>query len=358
MKSRIIIVGAGIAGLSLGVELQNYNVTIFEASPAVGGLCGSWQDSEGHWHDYGPHIYRGDFDWFRGYVPECRELPRIDKVKLCDAQTVDYPVQTSCKDDIAPNPEIEVRDYGSYCRRHYGDKLSYAFFFPYNEKFYGKHITNISKFVAGRTPAIGQAEEHYLYPTSGRFDELPRAMAEGLGRRVHCSCRVSGIDMDRKLVLVNDNLVAYDTLVWCADLDCLMRLANHKEASFQPQALNLTTAKHSIQRQETVAIYSAVVRDPYHRLSYECTLKCDTTAQFAQYESSRAAPKPDHIVSSFWMPNAYTLPTVTWVQRQPQVVADFAEQGIVLHGRAATGIHKNIQTIVKESKEMAAKMSS
>lgn len=350
---KIIIVGAGIAGLTLGVELQkyNFNFTIFEKNSVPGGLCGSWQDIDGYWHDYGPHVFHdGKYtDWFKQYVPEYQLLPRIDKIMLASEKMVDYPIQTSCKDDIRPNPNIDIDNYGSYCRHHYGDKLSFEFFFPYNTKFYGTHITNISELVAGRTPSIGQPKGQYLYPASGRFAELPEAIATKINN-IQYSSSIDGIDLKHQLVLVNGKIYQYDILIWCADLCNLMYLSNYSSNDLQMLGLYLTTVKTD-DKQDILALYSAT-KDIYHRMSYESTLKGDDS-NFIQYESNRRELSDDNIISSFLIPNAYAVPTITWMLKQSKVMDYFSQHNIILHGRAATGIHKNIYTIIDESMELS-----
>jgi len=58
---RVVIVGAGLAGLAAAVELVDagHQVEIFEARPFVGGKVGSWVDAEGNHIEMGLHVFFG-----------------------------------------------------------------------------------------------------------------------------------------------------------------------------------------------------------------------------------------------------------------------------------------------------------
>ena len=60
-KNKIIILGAGPAGLISGwfLSKKNYNVEIYEMKKSSGGMCRSWKWN-GHIIDTGPHIFHSD----------------------------------------------------------------------------------------------------------------------------------------------------------------------------------------------------------------------------------------------------------------------------------------------------------
>eukprot|EP00892_Ulva_mutabilis_P006610 jgi/Ulvmu1/4320/UM002_0043.1 len=67
-KLRVVIIGAGLAGLSTAVELldQGYEVEIFDQRPHVGGKVASWQDKDGNHIEMGLHVFFGCyFNLFR-----------------------------------------------------------------------------------------------------------------------------------------------------------------------------------------------------------------------------------------------------------------------------------------------------
>jgi zeta-carotene desaturase len=60
---RIVIVGAGLAGLSAAVNLADagHQVEIFESRPFVGGKVGSWIDSDGNHIEMGLHVFFNNY---------------------------------------------------------------------------------------------------------------------------------------------------------------------------------------------------------------------------------------------------------------------------------------------------------
>src|SRR3974377_1043369 len=60
---RIIIIGAGVAGLSCGCYLQmnGYRTMILEANALPGGLCTGWER--------GPYVFDGCLRWLVGTNP-------------------------------------------------------------------------------------------------------------------------------------------------------------------------------------------------------------------------------------------------------------------------------------------------
>lgn len=58
---RVVIVGAGLAGMATAVELVDagHEVEIFESRPFVGGKVASWTDSEGNHLEMGLHVFFG-----------------------------------------------------------------------------------------------------------------------------------------------------------------------------------------------------------------------------------------------------------------------------------------------------------
>ena len=58
MKNNIYIIGAGPSGLITARELlkKGFNVSIFEKTEYVGGMCRTWKEGD-YLLDTGPHIY-------------------------------------------------------------------------------------------------------------------------------------------------------------------------------------------------------------------------------------------------------------------------------------------------------------
>ena len=359
IKTDVAIVGGGIAGLSLAMELEQLGIEyeLFEATESPGGLCGSWSDKNYCWHDYGPHIFHNEdgFDWFKNLLPGAKLLSRNDDIVLFNGDIVNYPVQTSCDMQIAPNPSIDIHSYRDYCHHHYGDELTSLFFEPWNEKLYGTPLSNIDVSVTSRTPVTGQAAGYYMYPESGGFNELPETMFECLSDdRAHFCSPVTYIDFCKKYLLGNIHC-QYKTLIWAAPIRTLLQLSGI-DIKFSSVNLCLITIPVKEGYLPGLARYITENILP-HRVSYEAILK-DNGSQFAQLELNSAHMDwLDWNISEesteFIIPDAYIVPTIAWIEEQQRLLEGFNEYGIVLHGKAGTGIHKNIWPIVQDSKKLA-----
>jgi phytoene dehydrogenase-like protein len=64
MTKSIIIIGAGIAGLSAGcyAQMNGYDSSIYEKHSISGGLCTSWTR--------GQYTFDGSIDWLTGSAPD------------------------------------------------------------------------------------------------------------------------------------------------------------------------------------------------------------------------------------------------------------------------------------------------
>jgi len=60
---KVIVVGAGLAGLACAVELADngYEVEVLEKRPVLGGRVSSWLDKDGDWVETAPHVIRGSY---------------------------------------------------------------------------------------------------------------------------------------------------------------------------------------------------------------------------------------------------------------------------------------------------------
>ena len=63
MAERVVIGGAGLAGLSAAKRLVDagYSVDILEQRPLLGGKVSSWQDADGDWIESGLHVFFGAY---------------------------------------------------------------------------------------------------------------------------------------------------------------------------------------------------------------------------------------------------------------------------------------------------------
>lgn len=67
MKKKVVIIGAGIAGISAAKELLEtgrFEITVLERNNYIGGRCCSFTDKEQKEFDNGQHIMAGAYSTF------------------------------------------------------------------------------------------------------------------------------------------------------------------------------------------------------------------------------------------------------------------------------------------------------
>ncbi|MDJ0626248.1 MAG: FAD-dependent oxidoreductase [Candidatus Caenarcaniphilales bacterium] len=63
MSKKIVVVGAGLAGLSAAKNLvdNGFEITLLESRSVFGGKVSSWKDSDGDWIESGLHVFFGSY---------------------------------------------------------------------------------------------------------------------------------------------------------------------------------------------------------------------------------------------------------------------------------------------------------
>lgn len=168
MKRKVVILGAGLAGLSCANRLINegIDVTVLEKEKFVGGLAAS-HTRGGFSYDFGPHRFHSDKEhvirFFRDLLKDnIISVKRRSQIYIYDKFFI-YPLVlsniTSCMpgdvllkclyDYVAAKiKNIFDRDpecsFESWVKRNYGRKIYEVFFGVYTEKVLGIEPSNIS----------------------------------------------------------------------------------------------------------------------------------------------------------------------------------------------------------------------
>ena len=273
MRAKIVIIGGGLAGLSAGHHLAEYDPVVFEKEGAIGGLCRSFTQ-DGFTFDCTGHLIHLKNAYTKELV--ARLLPdafnsheRLAAI-YSKSTTTPYPFQANT---YGLPPEV-IRDcvvgfvesmhhrnggpknFHDWVLQTFGSGIAKHFMLPYNEKFWKQDLSTItSDWVSWSIPkptldevvngALGLTNKgmgynpKFIYPKSGGIDCLPQALARSI-KNVHASETVQSIDAKKKYVrLASGREEPYDFLVSTLPLPTLYRMLNDTPDSFVADAQRL-----------------------------------------------------------------------------------------------------------------------
>ena len=157
---KIAIAGAGLAGCTLAERAvaAGHDVTVFEATDCIGGLCADGYDDEGcrvQW--FGPHIYHTDDERVHEYLSRFTMWTPYAHEVVADVYGKYVPV---------PINPVTLSRLG--CDAEEAARLLYE---NYSRKMWGRHYDEIAGRVLARVPPRTTNEGHY-FPRQ-RYQGLP-----------------------------------------------------------------------------------------------------------------------------------------------------------------------------------------
>jgi len=217
MKKRVVILGAGVGGLSVGWMLartNNYEVTVVEKSSVVGGACRTFEYESFHL-DYGPHKF---YSIVPGIVDELKDLMGEEFLRHEKSNSIfmfnsflEYPIRliplalkmgfknvVQCGLNATATiiggrkSEDYPESYETYLVNRFGRRLYELVFEPLADKVWGDPSTLSDDIASTRIPAksfidvamkaIGIKKEteltdakYFYYPRQG-FGRIPAQM--------------------------------------------------------------------------------------------------------------------------------------------------------------------------------------
>ncbi len=250
MQRRVVVIGAGLSGLSAAYHL-NQDCDIYEKNSEVGGLCRSIK-LDGFTFDYGPHILytihphtsRLIKDFLKGnLIARQREawifhkqydcytrfpfqshlygLPQ-DVVKECILQLL--------KAKIHRDKSSRPKDYLEWMERTFGKGITNHLMVPYAQKIWTVNPTQMNyDWIERRVPqpdietildgALGELDKRvgfnndFWYPRRGGIHALPNGFAKRLNN-IHLNKEIIEINTKAKeLTFKTGEKVGYDRLI-------------------------------------------------------------------------------------------------------------------------------------------------
>lgn len=264
---RVIIIGAGLTGLSVAYHLEQQNFfdyQIFEAETEIGGLCRSVRQ-DGFTFDYTGHLLHG-FGSDQKFLDSIMGSETLIKHKRYSAIYSEgiytaYPYQTNlyglsattimnCIEGYVNRPAKRTapKNYASWVHAYFGEGFAKHFFFPYQEKIFAYPVnklrtgwldsipsTSLHEILQG-TLAYRDCQEsgynaHFLYPQQGGIDHVIKKIAKSLRNSIRTSISLVAIDRSKKFVTLSDGQhYYYDKLILTIPLNETMKLLGMKES--------------------------------------------------------------------------------------------------------------------------------
>jgi len=258
----VVIIGAGLAGLSAGRVLREAGIdyVILEAGARPGGVCGT-ETVEGFTFDYTGHLLHmkeGESqDLIRALVGKDLQKHSRRASIYVENTFVPYPIQAHfgglpaplaerCMEDLISSADYKAPPgvaFPAWARGQFGDTLARIFMIPYNRKLYVHPLEEmepswtswsvprptVGEIMAiaagGKVPSYGY-NATFHYPRRGGIEILPAALAAGQEERIRTGSEVVEVDAAGKRVRVkNGENISYRTLISTMPLPELVRIS-------------------------------------------------------------------------------------------------------------------------------------
>src|SRR5262245_52280094 len=271
---RIIIIGGGLAGVSAGYHLADYDPILFEKEEAIGGLCRSFTQ-DGFTFDCTGHLIHLRNPYTKELVatilPDAfNEHERRAAIYSKNA-TTPYPFQANTfglppevvkecvigfVQSMQANTNGGPKNFHDWVLQTFGTGIAKHFMLPYNEKFWKQDLRTItSDLVSWSIPkptleevvngALGLTNKgmgynpKFVYPKFGGIDCLPRALAKPV-QRVRTNETVECIDPEKKCVRMTTGVEEpYDFLISSLPLPLAFRMLKETPDTFVAAANKL-----------------------------------------------------------------------------------------------------------------------
>jgi len=141
---KVLIVGAGLAGLTAGVLLKRkgWDVRVLETRNEPGGNCADYLYQGVHVHQYGPHIF---------HTSDMRVWQFINEFTGMNNYLHRVVAKTNLSDKLLPIPysKATAQELG---RELTDEEIRNGFFLRYSEKMWGRPYSEIPASITSRVP--------------------------------------------------------------------------------------------------------------------------------------------------------------------------------------------------------------
>jgi len=298
METAVLIIGAGLAGLSAGYHLGKTDHVLVEAEERVGGLCKSFP-VDGFHFDCTGHLIHFRTSEGRKIITDLvgdkiQEHHRKSAIYLQGRYT-DYPFQANTyglppeiikecvlgfAQTLLNKKKTKVKNFQDWIQDTFGDGIARHFMVPYNEKLWQHDLGDIAlDWVNWSIPkpsledvlngALGIKNKQFgynpvfYYPSEGGIGLLPESFP--IHGSLLLSTRVTKINLRKKeATLSDDTKIRYGSLFSTMPLHALVQILEDAPA-------NVAAANQNLQYVSVLNVNLGIDRPnvlPYHWVYY------------------------------------------------------------------------------------------
>ncbi len=279
---KIVIIGAGLTGLSTAYHLEKQGITsyeIYEKQTEIGGLTRSVSE-QGFTFDYTGHFLHSNNEYFSSFLStlfgknELQSITRNAQV-FTHNRYLPYPFQTNlaklpshviahCLESFIKKPgsTYTPHTFKQWLLKAFGKGMCSEFFYPYNTKLLQYPLSKIMPEQGGRfIPTIklediiknfspNEIQNHgynstFLYPKQNGICQLPNKIQSQISTKIQLNHSVEAIDSrSKKIRFSNGTSTSYDILVTTMPLKPLLEItafSSNSSLGDQTQQLHYNT---------------------------------------------------------------------------------------------------------------------
>ncbi len=401
---KILILGAGPAGLTLGNRLKEKGINSFlilEKEEESGGLCRS-VEFEGEPIDIGgPHYldHRSErvMSYLFGFMPESEwNLYERDSKILVNGQLINSPFeanlwQMDMDSQVSYLESISVagcntgsdmpEEFKEWIYWKLGRRIADDYMIPYNSKLYGDNLDSMGTYwlyklpnVSFRETLLSCLQKHaygtqpcvaqFYYPKNTGFGELWRRMAERLENHIICNQAVNYIDLGKKEVRTKTGDVyradiIITTIPW-RTFDTILGMPDEMKEQLRTLKYVAIENRYVNDDVDTKAqwVYFPDMKLPYHRATIRKNVWPSMHGMIIEINQNRAKLIPDNAPYNYKFANEYAYPVNTI--HKPEImnaVLDYSQKrGVYGLGRWGEHQHHNSDVVVELAMDFVDKL--
>lgn len=259
----ILIVGAGITGLSLASFLDTDDYLIVDRDSEVGGYCKTTIRNGFIW-DYSGHFFHFNNQEIKDYVLEKMECDVVTVNKKSHIyykdRYIDFPFQNNihqlpinefieCLYDLYNKKDKDILNFTDFVKSNLGDSICEKFIIPYNEKLYSCDLNNLDHDAMGRffpkptkfdnlleqlknNTKVSSYNDTFIYPKGGSIEFVKSISSRVNKDNIILNTEIINIDVEGKIAKTSKGNIKFNRLINTMPFDSLLKITNENTNNF------------------------------------------------------------------------------------------------------------------------------